>query len=124
MLSVFGGISLLLAAIGVYAVLATMVAERTREIGMRMALGADRKHVLYWVLRDGAVKAGAGLAIGLVIALASSRLMTSLVYEVSGTDPVTYGGIAIVLGGVALVASIVPAWRATRVDPMEALRSG
>jgi predicted permease len=124
MLSVFGGISLLLAAIGVYAVLATMVAERTREIGMRMALGADRKHVLYWVLRDGAVKAGAGLAIGLVIALASSRLMTSLVYQVSGTDPVTYGGIAIVLGGVALVASIVPAWRATRVDPMEALRSG
>jgi putative ABC transport system permease protein len=123
MLTVFGGISLLLAAIGVYAVLATMVAERTREIGMRMALGADRKHVLYWVLRDGAAKAGAGLAIGLAIALASSRLMTSLVYQVSGTDPLTYGGIAIVLGGVALVASIVPAWRATRVDPMEALRS-
>ena len=76
-----------------------------------------------WVLRDGALKAGAGLAIGLVAAMVSSNLMTSLVYEVSGTDPVTYGAIAVVLGSVALVASIVPAWRATRVDPMEALRN-
>jgi len=123
MLSAFGGIALLLAAVGVYAVLATMVAERTREIGIRMALGAERKDVLNWVLRDGAVKTGAGLAIGLLAAMASSRLMTTLVYQVSGTDPVTYGGIALVLGSVALVASIIPAWRATRVDPMEALRN-
>jgi len=122
MLSAFGGIALLLAAVGVYAVLATMVAERTREIGIRMALGAERKDVLNWVLRDGAVKTGAGLAIGLLAAMASSQLMTTLVYQVSGTDPVTYGGIALVLGSVALVASIIPAWRATRVDPMEALR--
>jgi len=122
MLAVFGAVALLLAAVGVYAVLATMVAERTREIGMRMALGADRGDVLRWVLRDGALKAGAGLAIGLVAAMVSSNLMTSLVYEVSGTDPVTYGAIAVVLGSVAFLASIIPAWRATRVDPMEALR--
>jgi putative ABC transport system permease protein len=122
MLTVFGAIALLLAAVGVYAVLATMVAERTREIGMRMALGADRGRVLAWVLRDGLGKTAAGVAIGLTTALAASRLMSSLVFQISGTDPITYGAIAVVLGAVALSASAIPAWRATRVHPMEALR--
>ena len=98
MLAVFGGAALLLSAVGVYAVLATMVAERTREIGMRMALGADRRNVLVWVLRDGAIKTGAGLALGLLAALALSRLTASLVYEVTGTDPLTYASIAAILG--------------------------
>jgi predicted permease len=121
-LTVFAGIALTLAAVGIYAVLAMMVAERTREVGIRMALGADGRAVLAWVLRDGLWKTALGLGIGLVVALAGSRLMTSLVYEIAGADPVTYGAVAAVLGTVALTASIIPAWRATRIDPIQALR--
>ena len=122
LLGVFGVIALVLSAVGVYAVLATMVVERTREIGMRMALGATRGSVLRWVLRDGLIKTALGVVLGLVSALLLHRLMASLTYEVSGTDPITYAAIVAVLGIVAVAASLVPAWRATRVDPMVALR--
>jgi len=123
LIGAFGTTALLLAAIGVYAVLATMVAERTREIGMRMALGADRGRVVRWVMAEGLPRVVIGLGLGLGAAAVLSRWMESLLFEVRPTDPATYALIAAVLSGVALAASLGPAWRAARVDPIKALRS-
>jgi putative ABC transport system permease protein len=123
LLTAFGSLALLLAAVGVYGLLATLVSERTREIGMRMALGAPPRAVLGLVLRDGLTRGGLGLALGLGAAALGSRFLTGLLYGVTPMDPVTYGGIAIVLLFATLVSAAVPAWRASRVDPMTALGS-
>ena len=122
-LGVFAAVALLLAAVGVHGVLSHAVARRTREIGIRMALGADPRGVRALVVSEGAALAGVGIAVGLAAALALSRLLTTLLFGVSDRDPAIYAGSALALGAVALVATVLPARRAARVDPMEALRS-
>lgn len=122
LLSLFGVLALVLAAVGVYGVLAYAVAQRTTEVGIRMALGAERGHVRGMVLRDGARLVGLGLAVGLVGALALSGALASQLFGVSPRDPVVMAGVAGGLLVVGLVASFVPAWRATRVDPVTAMR--
>ncbi len=119
----FGLLALVLSAAGVYAVLATAVAEQRRDIGMRLALGADQNRILRWVMMGAVRQAAVGLALGLTAAVAGARLLESMLYQVSPTDPVTYLVIAAVLGAVVLCASAVPAWRAASVNPMEVLRS-
>ena len=122
-LSVFAGIALLLAAIGIYGVTSYAVSQRTREIGVRMALGADSRRVLGLVVRQGMLPVVLGLAVGVFAAYGATRVMESLLFEVNATDPATFGGITVLLALVALAASVIPAWRAARVDPVEALRA-
>jgi putative ABC transport system permease protein len=117
LLSVFAGVALLLSAIGIYGVMTSMVAQRRREIAVRMALGARPADVVRMVVRHGAVLAGVGMAAGIVAALALSRVLVSLLYGTSTADPVALLAVSAVLGGVALLASYIPALRATRVDP-------
>ena len=117
-----GGLALLLAAVGLYGVMAYSVAGRTKELGIRMALGAGRGRVRRMVLADGLALAAAGTLAGLLISAACMRLMRSMLYGVSDTDPLVYAAVAIFLTAVALVACYVPARRATRVDPLVALR--
>jgi putative ABC transport system permease protein len=118
----FGLLALVLATIGIYSVIAYGVARRTSEFGIRLALGAQPRNVLGMVLIGGARLTLTGLGVGLVLALIVTRLMSSLLYEVSPQDPLTIFGVAILLSVVALCASWLPARRATRVDPMVALR--
>jgi putative ABC transport system permease protein len=120
---VFGMLGLVLAAVGIYGVMSYGVIQRTREFGVRMALGARQSDVRALVVRQGLVLTGVGIAIGLGGAFALTRLMRTLLFGVTPSDPLTYAGIALVLGAVALVASYLPARRATRVDPLVALRS-
>jgi putative ABC transport system permease protein len=118
----FAGLALLLAAIGVYGVLSYMVKQRRREIGIKMALGAERSDVLRSVLRQGLTFTSFGLAAGLVAALVLTRFMKSLLFEVQADDPATLTGVAVLITAVATAASSVPALRATRVDPIVALK--
>jgi putative ABC transport system permease protein len=122
LLAAFAGLALLLAAVGIYSVLAFAVRRRVQEIGIRMALGAQIQDVLRMVLYDGMRPALIGVAIGLAGALALGRVVASLVYGVSATDPATFVAGAGLLAAVALCASLIPAIRATKVDPMTALR--
>jgi len=122
LLGAFSMLALLLAAVGTYGVLAYSVAQRTHEIGIRMALGAERRDVLRLVLRRTLTLAGAGVLIGAAGALVVTRVLEKFLYEVKPNDPVTFVAVATLLAGVALAAGWIPAWRATRVDPVEALR--
>lgn len=122
LLAMFAGVGLLLAAIGIYGVMATAVAQRTHEFGLRMALGANTLDVLRLVLRQGMVLVAIGIGAGLVSALVLTRLMATLLFETSPTDPPTLIVITLLLAAVALVACYIPARRATRVDPLVALR--
>jgi predicted permease len=121
-LGVLGVISMLLAGVGLYGVMAYSVSQQTREIGIRMALGADPEGVLRMVLRRGLLLALSGIAAGLAIALAATPQIAPLLYHVSPGDPVSIAGAALFLIAVAVLASLIPALRATRVDPILALR--
>jgi putative ABC transport system permease protein len=119
---VFAGIALLIASIGVYGVLAYSVNQRTREIGLRMALGAQPSAVLWWVTSQGMLVAVAGIGIGLAGSYSLSRLLATLLFGIQPRDPLTFAGVAVLLSAVSLTACLVPAGRASRVDPMVALR--
>jgi predicted permease len=122
LISIFAGLALLLSAVGIYGVMSYMVGKRTNEIGIRMALGAQPQDVVRMVVMQGAKLTLIGLAIGVIGAMALTRLMHSLLFEVRPTDPATFLGVAIVLAIVALVACYIPARRAMKVDPIVALR--
>jgi len=119
----FGAIALLLAAIGLYALIAYQVQQRTNEIGIRIALGATTSEVAQLVLQRAATLAGAGIAIGLIGAFATRRFLTALLFQISATDPAIYIAVPLLLGAIVMIASYIPARRAMRIDPAEALRS-
>ena len=122
LLAIFATTALLLSSVGIYGVLSYTVAQRTREVGIRMALGASQGQIVWEVLGSGMRLASIGLAIGLASALAATRLLSSLLYSVRPTDTITFSAVSLILLVVALIASYLPARRATRVDPMVALR--
>ena len=122
LLTAFAAVAVALAAVGIYGVMSYAVSRRTHELGLRMALGADPRHLLANVVREGMIVAAVGGAIGVVGALAISRLMASLLFGVKATDPLTFAAVATALGVVALVACYIPARRAMKVDPLNALR--
>jgi ABC-type antimicrobial peptide transport system permease subunit len=122
LLAAFGLLGLILASVGLYGVVSYSVSKRTREVGVRMAIGAHRGQIQQLVLREGMVLVAVGLALGIGCAVAGSRLLTSLLYGIGATDPAAFLGVTLLLAAVAFVATVIPARRATRVDPMVALR--
>jgi ABC-type antimicrobial peptide transport system permease subunit len=123
LLVAFATLSLVLAAVGLFGVMSFIVAQRTIEIGVRIALGAKREHVMRKMLLDGMRPAVFGLVVGLAASLGAGRLMRDLLYEIKPLDPAVYAAVAATLLVVAACACILPAWRASRLDPMQALRT-
>jgi putative ABC transport system permease protein len=123
LLMAFAGLALLLAAVGIYGVMSYAVSQRTSEIGVRLAVGAEGKDILRMIVWDGARLAAIGLTIGLVLAVALSRTINSLLFQTAAADPLTFAIVVMVLGAFALLASYLPARRAARVDPLLALRA-
>jgi ABC-type antimicrobial peptide transport system permease subunit len=119
----FGTLALLLAAVGLYGVISYMVTQRTHEMGVRVALGAQARDVARLVVREGVGVTAVGTVIGLAAALAGGRFVESLLYEVSPRDPLVLAVVAVTLLSIAVAATLVPAWRAMRVDPVVALRA-
>jgi putative ABC transport system permease protein len=124
LLGIFAGVSLLLSAIGIYGVISYSVTQRTREIGIRTALGASGGQIIRLVLRHAVLMASAGIVAGLVLAAAGARLLSGFLFGVSARDPLTFAAVPIVLLAVAAIACVIPARRAARVDPLTVLRSG
>jgi putative ABC transport system permease protein len=122
LLSIFAGVALVLTLVGLYGVMSYSVAQRTNEIGIRLALGAQGRDVLLMIVKQGSLLIILGLAFGLAGAYAASRLLASLLFGVTAKDPFTFAVVAVLLGLVGLLACYIPAWRATKVDPMDALR--
>jgi len=122
MLAIAGGMALLLGVVGLYGVMAYSVSQRRREMGIRIALGAQREQVLNMVVRGGFQLAAVGVGIGIVAALGSTRYLASLLYGVKPTDPLTFAAVSLLLIAVALLASYLPARQAAKIDPMVALR--
>ena len=122
LLGISGLVALILGLVGVYGVISYAVSQRRGELGMRMALGAQTGQVKTMVLKQGLALAGVGIGLGLVLAFALTRYLSSLLFGVSPVDPLTYGAVAVGLLAVALLASYLPAHRASKVDPMTALR--
>jgi ABC-type antimicrobial peptide transport system permease subunit len=123
MLAIAGSMALLLGVAGIYGVISYSVSQRTREIGIRLALGARNEEVTGMFVRHGARLAAIGIGCGLVVALALTRVMSSMLFDVSPLDPATYAGVSLGLAAAAMLASYVPALRATSVDPVNALRA-
>ena len=123
MLAVFGGLALLLAGVGLYGVMSYTVSQRMREFGLRMALGADTADLLRGVIRHGLTLTAAGILLGIAVAMVLTKLVANLLYHVSPRDPLTFGAAGVVMAIAALTACLVPAWRASRTDPVRALRS-
>jgi ABC-type antimicrobial peptide transport system permease subunit len=122
LLTGFGGLALLLAVVGVYGVLSYSVNQQTREIGIRMAMGAQSGRILGLVVGQGMRLAMVGLLLGTLIALAATRVLSSLLFGVSAHDPLIFGGVSLILAIAAILACYIPARRATKVDPIIALR--
>jgi ABC-type antimicrobial peptide transport system permease subunit len=122
LLVTFAGLALVLAAVGIYGVMSHAVSQRTSEIGVRLAVGAEGKDILKMIVGEGVRLAGAGLAIGLVLAIALSRTLTTLLFQTMAADPLIYVFVTTVLGAVALLASYVPARRASRIPLVQALK--
>jgi len=123
LLATFAGLALALAGIGIYGVMSYTVSQRTSEIGIRLALGAEARDILAMVVSSAARLALIGLAIGVALSLALGRTLASLLYETAGTDSITFAAVVAVLGAVAIAASYFPARRASRIPPVEALRA-
>jgi putative ABC transport system permease protein len=120
--SCFAGFALLLAVIGLYGVLSQLVTQRTNEIGLRMALGAGARNILTMIMKEGSLLVSLGIVFGVILALILGRFLAGLLYGVKPNDPVTLAVVSALLLVAALAATLLPAWRAVRVDPMVALR--